>query len=356
MLSLLSMGAIMASHNSAKAFSKLGASKGGKARANVLSSTERTDIARHAALRRWGREPDVSIENAEGQITVIDAKATDIPELPYSMFPGTLQLGNISLECHVLSNYKRVFTQREIVRVISGGRDSGNLQRYLSRNPLIDAGFLSGLNMEFTIPGLSSAAKGYEATALIEICDKYLEAKSQNLLRKSQYGLAKQAEIIVRATAKVGIIALIDEVTGFQKFRAQQELQLKIQAFIADELQEWARMFPQEFWLELARLEGIRYSARNRPLRWGRYIMMFVYDAIDSDIGNQLREKNPNPRFQQNHHQWLKEFGRQKVHDQIERVVTNMKLCDNMDDFRQKFDRVFKRAPQQIAFTWEGAG
>ena len=51
-------------------------------------------------------------------------------------------------------------------------------------------------------------------------------------------------------------------------------------------------MFPTEFWLELARLEGIRYSPRSRPLRWGKYIMAFVYDAVDSDVGNTLRELN----------------------------------------------------------------
>ena len=97
----------------------------------------------------------------------------------------------------------------------------------------------------------------------------------------------------MRACAKTGIIALIDEATGFQKVRAQHALQLKLQAFIADELQDWARMFPDEFWYELARLEGVKYSPRHRPLRWGRYIMMFVYDAVDEEVGKVLREKNP---------------------------------------------------------------
>src|ERR1700734_4045517 len=100
----------------------------------------------------------------------------------------------------------------------------------------------------------------------------------------------------MRSCAKVGIIALIDEATGFQQYRAKRDLQLKLQAFIADDLQEWARMFKDEFWLELARLENIHYSPRSRPLRWGKYIMMFVYDAIDKDVGKALREKNPNPR------------------------------------------------------------
>ena len=109
-------------------------------------------------------------------------------------------------------------------------------------------------------------------------------------------------------------------------------------------------MFPEEFWLELARLEGIHYSPRNRPLRWGRYIMMFVYDAIDPDVGKTLREKNPNPHHRMNHHQWLKQWGRQRVNDQIQKVVTIMQLCDNMEEFRKKFARVFKKGPIQLEF------
>ena len=84
--------------------------------------------------------------------------------------------------------------------------------------------------------------------------------------------------------------------------------------------------------------------------------MAFVYDAVDGDVGKKLREKNPEPHFGQNHHQWLKEFGKQKVHDQIERVTTIMKLCDNMDDFRQKFAKVFKKTAisDQLTFNWSG--
>jgi hypothetical protein len=186
---------------------------------------------------------------------------------------------------------------------------------------------------------------------LIEICTAYLEARELKKLLANQFSLAKQAEIVIRACAKVGIIALIDEATGYQKIRAKNALQLKLQAYIADDLQEWAIMFPEEFWLELARLEGVTYSPRNRPLRWGRYIMMFVYDAIDKDVGRELRKKNPNPHFLQNHHQWLKRYGRPKVNDHIQRVITIMKLCPTMDDFRQKFAHVFRVDPDQL--MWE---
>lgn len=335
----------------AKKWSELGAAKGGKARANVLTPQERSDIARRAVRSRWAKEGKLkNTEEADKNVDEPDQleDSVDKPEIPYSMFPGTLQIGDVELGCHVLSDGRRVLTQGEVVRAITGGSDTSNLTRYLERNPLTKD--LNPTMIRFTVPSLPTAAVGLEAPVLIEICDKYLEARDKKLLKGRQYSLAARAEVVIRACAKVGIIALIDEATGYQKLRAERALRLKVQAFIAEDMQEWARMFPEEFWYELARLEGVRYSARSRPLRWGKYVMMFVYDAIDPDIGRELRRKNPNPRFSRNHHQWLKQFGRDKVHDQIQSVVTIMKLCDDMDEFREKFARVFRKTPLQLSF------
>lgn len=199
------------------------------------------------------------------------------------------------------------------------------LNRYLTRLPGADPEKVAKKTIQFRVPG-GPLATGYEATLLIEICDLYLAAREAGNLSRRQAGLAEMAEIIVRATAKLGIIALIDEATGYQAVRSKQALQLKLQAFIADDMAEWAQMFPTDFWLELARLEGIKYSPRNRPIRWGRYIMMFVYDAVDSDVGKELRKINPDPHFRKNHHQWLKQHGREKVNNQVQQVIAIMKL------------------------------
>ena len=275
------------------------------------------------------------------------------------MFRGTLKIGNLDVECHVLNDGRRVFTQGEVVRVLTRGTDSSNLKRYLRANPLIDNVDDVGLIIPFKVPGNPQIANGSEAIRLVEICEKYLEAFDQSKLKRSQMNLAVQAGIIIRACAKVGIIALVDEATGFQQFRSKRALQLKLQAFIADELQEWARMFPPDFWFELARLEGIHYSPRNRPLRWGKYIMAFVYDAIDKDVGKKLREKNPKPQHGKNHHQWLREFGKEKLIGQIQSVITIMKLCNDMNEFKEKFARVFKKATPQATFediNWNVSG
>lgn len=52
------------------------------------------------------------------------------------------------------------------------------------------------------------------------------------------------------------MIALIDEATGYRKARAKNALQIEPRALIADDLQDWALMFPQALSIELARLGG----------------------------------------------------------------------------------------------------
>ena len=342
----------------AKTLASKGAAKGGRARASVLTVEERREAARNAARARWAK---AGKETPEASTTdVADDHAALIPigdTTPasdgrlWSMFSGTLQVGDISFQCHVLNDLRRVLTQREVVRVLSGGRRSGS---YLQNVPGHPPEAFADRVIPFSMPGGSPHNHGFEATLLIEICEAYLEARDAGTLHPSQANIARMAEIIMRACARVGIIALIDEATGYQEIREKRALQAKLRAFIADQMGEWVKRFPDDFWYELARLEGIRYSPRNRPLRWGKYVMAFVYDAIDPDVGQRLREINRDPAHGHNHHQWLREFGHQELNNHLQQVVAVMKLCGDMDDFRRKFARVFSKGPLQLEFSGMG--
>jgi hypothetical protein len=328
-----------------KELAKRGASKGGRARASVLTSQERSEIARAASRARWGKADDAD--------PPIPPEAVEPPadgpddDLPYSMFPGTLPIGDKELECHVLNDNRRVLTARAVVRALRGTTSNPpGIQRYLDALPAYVPGMFESRTVSFRIPGLPQIAMGFEATVLVEMCEMYLAAREAGTLKPNQRKLAAMAEIILRACAKTGIIALIDEATGYQKVREKRALQVKLQAFIADDMQEWVSTFPEEFWQELARLEGVRYQARHRPLRWGGYVMRFVYDSIDPDIGQKLREINPNPHYKRNHHQWLREHGRDKLHRQLGGVIAVMRECKDMAQFKSRFHRVFDQKDQ----------
>lgn len=342
----------------ARALSKKGASKGGRARASVLTPEERSRIAQEASRARWAKEGKAASVSAPAPPMPPESKATatgDDGDIPYSAFPGTVQMGDVALECHVLNDGRRVLTAREVVRALRGTTSSPTtIQRYLGRLPGYVPGMFDSRLIDFRIPGLPSSAIGFEATVLIEICDMYIAADEAGKLKSNQKNLARMAGVIMRSCAKTGIVALIDEATGYQKVRERRALQVKLQAFIAEEMQEWVTTFPEEFWQELARLEGIRYQARHRPLRWGQYVMRFVNDSIDPALGRKLREINPNPHFRQNHHQWLREFGRDKLHRQLGGVIAIMRDCKDMAEFKSRFERVFEKK-NQLAFDLDWA-
>jgi P63C domain len=338
----------------AKRLSLKGASKGGKARASVLTKEQRSEIARQAVRARWAKVKGQSYLEGQVESALEQAPSATLQKpasVPVSLFRGTLLVGDVSFACHVLDNGKRVIAQREVVRLLTGV-GQGNLNRYLTSvlQNYLDISHVAEQTVQFAIPGTQFEATGYEATLIVEICDAYLKARDDDALAEQQKHLAKRSEIILRACAKVGIIALIDEATGYQAVREKNALQLKLQAFIAEDMQEWARMFPEDFWYQLARLENVHYSPRSRPLRWGKYVMAFVYDAVDKDVGKELRKKNPNPHHGQNHHQWLKDFGREKVRDHLNQVLGVMKTCRDMAEFNKKFGYVFKKNPLQLTF------
>lgn len=341
-----------------KELSKLGASKGGRGRASVLTAEERSEIARDAARARWakaGKEVPDTTGNAVEEREEDALSAPPATDLPYSAFPGKLQMGDMELECHVLSDGRRVLTAREVVRALRGTRTNPpSVQRYLDALPAYRKGMFDPQIMHFRIPGLPQIAMGFEATVLIEICDMYIAADDNGTLKSNQQNLAKMASIIMRACAKTGIEALIDEATGYQEVRAKRALQVKLQAFIADDMQKWVKTFPDEFWQELARLEGVRYQARHRPLRWGNYVLRFVYSAMDPDVARKLKEMNPNPRYKNNLHQLLRDFGRDKLHQQLGGVIAIMRECSDMAEFRARFSKVFDKKDQlQLDLDWD---
>jgi hypothetical protein len=98
-------------------------------------------------------------------------------------------------------------------------------------------------------------------------CDAVLEAWKRGALGEQQRHIADQAEIFVRAFARVGIIALVDEVTGYQENRDRQALHQIMEAYIAKVLLPWTKRFPDEFYRELFRLRGWTFDQMAIPPR-----------------------------------------------------------------------------------------
>lgn len=295
------------------------------------------------------------------------------------IYKGIISLngGEYELPCYVIDDgekVERVLSQREVVRLITGGRDSGNLTAYLSAKNLqallpekfqkehnllnIKAGRNTdkkSLEIVSNEPNVlifrvgSTTINGIRSSDVIDICNTYLKARQLGVLATNQAKLAEQSEIFISASAKTGIDAVIDEVTGYQYFRKADELQSKLDAYITEGYREWTRTFPKEFFMHLYRLEGqaIPLNDTYYPQRFGKYVMQFVYDTLDPEVADYLRENNPKPQGKRHHHQKLNESGYKLLTDHLLSVMGIIKASPDMDRFKESLAFAFPNARTQ---------
>lgn len=323
----------------AAALSKRGASKGGRARAEKLSADERSDIARRAAIARWG---------------------TTVPAAP---FTGEIQIGDRRLSCAVLDDGTRVINQATMHTALErrGGARRGPGARGL---PL-----LSALNLQpfitdelremaespvgYQLPS-GGRALGYPAVILPLICDAYLEAREAGALTKNQLPVARAAEILTRGLARLGIVALVDEATGYQEVRARDELQRILEAYVSAELRPWIKTFPDEFFQEIYRLQGWQYrpGTSKRTPYVGKLVNKYVYEQLPEGVLEELQRRNPRTergyRAHKHHQLMTLDTGSVHLDRQISTVTTLMRISANKREFEDLFERAFPPAQQRL--------
>jgi hypothetical protein len=190
---------------------------------------------------------------------------------------------------------------------------------------------------------VNKSAKGMTAETFLEICGAYVTAWQEGALdSEAQIAIAKRAVMFLAACSKVGLIALIDEATGYQYRRAEEELQLKLRLFLLEEMRKWERTFPNELWEQFGRLTSWKGSVNQRPKYWGKLVMELIYEYLDPDVAQWLRENAPEPKKGQNYHQWLtSQFGLKKLIEHIWKVIGVASTCENMDDLKYKMEQLY---------------
>src|SRR5690606_15503057 len=143
-----------------------------------------------------------------------------------------------------------------------------------------------------------------------------------------------------------GIIALVDEATGFQRDREKDALAQILEAFIAKELQPWLKTFPPDFYEEMFRLRGLPYPnlSGKRPQYFGVLTNSVVYDRLAPGVREELQKgipRNEAGRPTAKYFQKLTQnAGYPKLREHLGSVVTLMKLSDTWEDFMAKLDRL----------------
>ncbi|EMT2351074.1 hypothetical protein WKT70_005014, partial [Escherichia coli O113] len=220
--------------------------------------------------------------------------------------------------------------------------DAANLKKYINQD-VMDV--INKVKYK-TITG--SVQEGYDASIIPLVCDVYLKAREAGAItRPNQLETAKKAEILVRSLAKVGIIALVDEATGYQRDREKDALAKILEAFVAKEIQPYITTFPADYYEELFRLRGLEYPPENprfRPQYFGVLTNDIVYKRLAPNILEELKKQNVKASKGTKLFQGLTpNIGYQKLREHLSSTVTIMKLSNDYSDFIAKMNRLHPR-------------
>jgi hypothetical protein len=262
-------------------------SKGGIARKESLTKQERKSIASRAAKARWEA-----------------AKQIDDPNrIPEALCQGDLEIGAVTIECYVLDNLKRVIHKRGMAKALGMKSEGGNVfMKAMGRKGLgsvMGEELRTKLDNPIVFKALTSdLGHGYDCTVLIDICDTIIEAAKAKKLAPGQESLALQAEIIIRASAKLGIVALVDDATGFIADKRREQYRELFKEFIREEVRAYQVEFPDQLFDVIYKIYGLprRSEARNHPRFFSKFIRRYIYEPLANSNGailEMLDERNP---------------------------------------------------------------
>ena len=303
------------------------------------------------------------------KMEIIPAEQRDDMQDNEATHRGTLRIGAVEIPCAVLKDGRRVLSENGIANAL-GGR-SGSAKRLkteaasegahlpvflASRSllPYISSELLDGPLKPISYISGDSDINGYAAEALPEICNIWLQARQDGKLNPQQADRAQAAEIVMRGLAELGIVALVDEATGYQATRDHDALQAILDKYLQKEFAAWAKRFPDAFYREIFRLRGWSWNAMSvaRPGVVGTYTNDIVYERLAPGILDELRSLNPTydeGGRARKHHQYLTEdIGHPALAQHLHAVIGLMRASATWEQFKTMLDRAFPKKGTQL--------
>ncbi|ADU36243.1 P63C domain-containing protein [Variovorax paradoxus] len=330
-----------------------GRAAGGLARAAALSEERKREISKKGHLAK--------------QQAALALRAT------HGSDEKPLTIGDVEIPCYVLEDETRVLSQRGLLAGLGlprGSTPSGEDQLTVLANALLaqklitpDLALILKKPIVFRPKHGGRPAHGYPATVLADLCEAILAARaSGQLVGERQQMIAKQCEILVRGFARVGIIALVDEATGYQADRARDALAKILEAFVAQEIQPYVQTFPIEYYKELFRLRGLPFSTDSvkRPQYFGVLTNDIVYKRLAPGVLEELQRvtpRNEDGRPKAKYFQSLTgNLGYPKLQQHLGKVIATMSFSENYDEFKVKLDKIAPRMDKPTGPEQEDTG
>ena len=302
----------------------------------------------------------------------IDKIFVEQPTSLMSKYEGALHIGDKELPCAVLSDSTRIITASSVFEAFDRPRKGKSNESYradqmpsfINANnlqPFVDEELIGWTKLVPYKDLHGNMRQGYNARILRSLCKVYIDARAAGALLKSQERFASIAESILYALADVGIVALVNEATGYDKVksRAKDELQRFFEQALRENAGKWVKTFDDNFFEMIYKMRGWTWTgASKHPSIVGVWINDIVYERVAPALLEELRRLNPkneNGNRSYRHHQFLtEEIGHPKLKEHLSGVMAIGRLSNNnWSVFMRNLDKAFPKMYQQLDFEFD---
>jgi len=319
----------------AKALSALGASKGGVARAKKLTPDERSEIARQAVQARWlkaGKEPMLK---ATHRGSFKEEFGTDV-------------------DCYVLNDEQKtaVISQTGMGQTLGLSSRGNAFPRFLASRSMAD--FVSAplrekiqqpLKFQWSSGGAqpSVIVNGFDATVLVDVCKAIISAEAGGKLNRQQIHVAKQAHVILGASAKAGIKGLVYALSGYDA--TKEEVIAAFKFYVREEARDYEKEFPNQLYEEWYRLYQIPRPERNRPWKFKHLTIDQVYYPLAKSSGKifeltKTQRENSKAHWKKLH-QFLSDIGVKALRTQLGQLLGIARISKSKEEYEGHFQTLF---------------
>ncbi len=305
---------------------------GGRARALVLTPDRKREIAKKAAAARWGEKP-------------ISATHKGNFEKDFG----------INVDCYVLDDDQKtaVISQRGMGEALGLGKGGSRLPAFIKGEkiaPYVGHELQAKLEspLVFQSPSLGtnqpiSMVNGYDVTILIDICKAIVKAESDGRLLERQAHIARQAHVILSASAKAGIKGLVYALSGYDATKEQVIAAFKF--YVREEARDYEKEFPDQLYEEWYRLYEIPRPERNRPWKFKHLTVQHVYRPLARSKGKVFEltkqsRADSGERFKKLH-QFLSEIGVKALRTHLGQLLGIARVSKDQNQYESFVRQLF---------------
>jgi hypothetical protein len=159
-------------------------------------------------------------------------------------------------------------------------------------------------------------------------------------LAANQDKVAKQAHIILNASAKAGIKGLVYALAGYDATKEEV-----IAAFVQEEARDYEKEFPDQLYEEWYRLYQLPKTERNKPWKFMHLTAGQVYKPLAKSNGKVLdltktQRESSNARWKKLH-QGLSGIGVKALRTHLGQLLGIAKISNSREEYERFFEKIF---------------